>query len=184
MDEINQGDWGLRDGKDHVDAISFDLNSAPAVFFLDKNSPFVTLKYEKRDVGYYHEYTLMVGIMVGTATRKSGQAVFTFSADGKGTWKSNGNEQFGISFELPANFKVDANPESKGLLAKVFGAMDTKIKAMDNLSIAVPPFSLDLGAIDFFLTTNLLLPGQHIFKLRAVPDNLYFPRDILLQGDV
>jgi hypothetical protein len=40
---------------------------------------------------------------------------------------------------------------------------------------------IDLGAINFFLTTDLLLLGKHVFDPN-MPEVLYFPWDLMMQG--
>ncbi|PLN82659.1 hypothetical protein BDW42DRAFT_192863 [Aspergillus taichungensis] len=59
-----------------------------------------------------------------------------------------------------------------------------------NLSAPRPNIDLTMHALDYFLTTNVFLPGQHIFKAHSpVADaskskGLAFPRDLILTGDV
>lgn len=46
-----------------------------------------------------------------------------------------------------------------------------------------PTFDLKLFDIDFFMTTNLLLPNQHVIEFNAEP-GVRFPRDLYLVGHI
>lgn len=208
LGETNEGDPSTKAGNDHIDAVSFNMNANVCKFFIDKNSSYAYLQYAVEGVGYYHEDTdylrlgvwaipavrfTPIGFLAGAVSnggltgklRRDGKAKLTFKAKGSGSWKAAGNEELAVSFTLPANFTVDVDPDTSNFFSKTFlRAMDTKVGAMEKLSTAVPDVTVDLGSIQLFLTANLLLPGEHIFKLKSVPENLYMPHDVYLLGEI
>lgn len=57
------------------------------------------------------------------------------------------------------------------------------IKEMKDARPDLPSFSLALLDLDFFMTTNLLLPGQKVIELDNKPGSR-FPRDLYLVGQI
>lgn len=59
-----------------------------------------------------------------------------------------------------------------------------------NIDLDMPTMNMDLKGLDYFLTTNLLLPGAHLFIAddpsgkRGANFGLFMPRDVLLTGQV
>jgi hypothetical protein len=186
LDEINHGEPNSGEGKEHIDGVSFNMNTNNCKFFIDRSSSYAYLEYVVGGVSYYRtELTSSPDSPFSTPKRRDGKAKFMFRAKGDGAWRDAGEEGIAVSFTLPANFTVDVDPEARSGWVKFWsGVMDSRIKAMENLTTAVPDVTVDLGSIQLFLATSLLLPGEHIFKLKSVPDNLHMPHDIYLLGDI
>ncbi len=52
-----------------------------------------------------------------------------------------------------------------------------------------PDIDLNMDPLDYFLTTNLLLAGQHVFKSDDLDENssskgLAIPHELILTGDI
>ena len=57
------------------------------------------------------------------------------------------------------------------------------------LTVPGPDVNLKMDSLDYFLTTNLLYPGRHIFKAdnpasESTSKGLALPRDLILTGEV
>jgi hypothetical protein len=64
---------------------------------------------------------------------------------------------------------------------KVFGAVDW-IPNFAQVQPKLPSFDFQLFDIDFFLTTNLLLPNKKVIKFKTTP-GARMPRDLYLVGE-
>ncbi|RMJ15867.1 hypothetical protein CDV36_004490 [Fusarium kuroshium] len=94
MDKVDQG---TPLAKEQIDSITFDLDSAPAKFFLDKLNSHVILKYTIPGVGYFISDFPMSTSMFSTYTNsRRGRAAFTFTASGSASWRSGEHETLGF----------------------------------------------------------------------------------------
>jgi hypothetical protein len=116
-----------------------------------------------------------------------GKVDFKLTAQCTGNWTDDDNsEKVAIKFELPRGFKVEPkNHDDPNVFQKYFlGHIEGTLQGMDQISVPVPKLELDFGAISYFLATNLLFPGQHIYKSGKIPDELYVPHDMLILGTI
>ncbi|KAJ4246308.1 hypothetical protein NW762_013659 [Fusarium torreyae] len=176
------------DDGDKFNGLSFNLNSSPACFFLDKASSAVNLKYFVPNVGFTHYFWTVTGglVPVPIHAASEGSVDYTFTAKGEGKWSSDSATSVAASFSLSkSSFDCSTQTTKQEWYEKLFRIKtENMLAGMANLSVDVPAFSLDLGALNFFLVSNLLFPGKKVFSLGKIPDDLYIPRDMLLLGSI
>ncbi|EIT73596.1 hypothetical protein AO1008_04773 [Aspergillus oryzae 100-8] len=72
---------------------------------------------------------------------------------------------------------------------EAFGGASNKIpEPLQNLQVPSPNTKLEMNTLDYFLTTNLLYPGKHIFDADdpssgSTDKGLAFPHDLILTGE-
>ncbi|KAB8277167.1 hypothetical protein BDV30DRAFT_234968 [Aspergillus minisclerotigenes] len=73
---------------------------------------------------------------------------------------------------------------------EAFGGASSKIpEPLQNLQVPSPNTKLEMNTLDYFLTTNLLYPGKHIFNADdpssgSTDKGLAFPHDLILTGEI
>ncbi|KAH7885603.1 hypothetical protein F5I97DRAFT_1811064 [Phlebopus sp. FC_14] len=82
------------------------------------------------------------------------------------------------------DWKVTFEPEKRSAWEKFWEGPDTVPKWMKGLDVEVPDFDLQLGSVDFFLTTNLLFPGDKQVIDVDKKAGLHIPGDLYLVGTV
>ncbi|KAH7885595.1 hypothetical protein F5I97DRAFT_1811425 [Phlebopus sp. FC_14] len=82
------------------------------------------------------------------------------------------------------DWKVTFKPEDRGGWDKFWRGPDTVPKWMKGLDVEVPDFNLHLGSVDFFLTTNLLFPGDKQVIDVDKKTGLHIPADLYIVGTV
>ncbi|KAH7885601.1 hypothetical protein F5I97DRAFT_1887277 [Phlebopus sp. FC_14] len=82
------------------------------------------------------------------------------------------------------DWKVTFEPENRTAWEKFLQGPDTVPKWMEGLDVEVPDFDLQLGSVDFFLTTNLLFPGDKQVIDVDKKAGLHIPGDLYLVGTV
>jgi hypothetical protein len=174
---------------DHLDDFSFSMDTGVANFLLDRNESncVAKLKCEVNDITFRSFENRSHGSRVPTVVKveTEGKVNITLIAEGKGKWISNSDESFGIQFSMPPTFKTSYTPESTSLWEQLFKLrVDIVPQEVEKVGIQIPDIKIDFGALDLFLTTNILTPGKHVFRLRSIPENLYLPWDMMLLGDV
>lgn len=122
-------------------------------------------------------------------------ANITFSYGGHGTWTASADpvhhpNQLGVTWTLDPTLTLDIKPEAPTTWEKILGAKTEQVPAKyANLRPAAPALDLTLKPLDYFLTTNLLLPGQHVFHadapaFQSKTSGIAIPRDAILTGRV
>jgi len=192
---VTVADWNpdgtdnQREGNRHCDGFSFDMNSASLTFKINKTDSKFSINKSVRDVKFSRiRWKLSSGGDSGTYRNDDeGKTTFKLTADGSATWSNEGGgEKAALKFTLPSTFSVDTqNQDNPGLMSQLFaGAISGTLAGMNSISVSVPALSLDFGSIDYFLETNLLFPGKHVFKSGAIPGDLYIPHDLLITGSL
>ncbi|KAH7881761.1 hypothetical protein F5I97DRAFT_1818388 [Phlebopus sp. FC_14] len=82
------------------------------------------------------------------------------------------------------DWSVTFKPEDRGGWDKFWRGPDTVPKWMKGLDVEVPDFNLHLGSVDFFLTTNLLFPGDKQVIDVDKKTGLHIPADLYIVGTV
>ncbi|KAL6718462.1 hypothetical protein ACLMJK_004553 [Lecanora helva] len=94
-----------------------------------------------------------------------------------------------LQFSLPSKFEIKDKSSTEKILFwdKNNAQPPDQYKDID---ISLPPIDFNLRALDYFLTTNLVLPGAQLFIAdepsgKAGQDyGLFMPRDVILTGKV
>ena len=88
----------------------------------------------------------------------------TFSARGSGQWSNDSQNSNLIKMDLQwaGQFQVNIKPETVSVWDKIWGNTDDFPDGW-KISAPVPNVPLVSEQIAYFLTTNLLFPGQHVF---------------------
>ncbi|KAI1188267.1 hypothetical protein F5B17DRAFT_429684 [Nemania serpens] len=148
----------------------------------DSSSVTVTYKSDEKKVNWRQER-----FSPDFHSVKTGVVNLKFALDGVGWWKGGDRNQIHLVFRRDNDIKVDASaekppwwaPTGSGQLPEHY----EKLTMTLDLDIA-------MGSLDYFLTTNLLFPGQHVFIADSpTPDADYnhglgVPRDLILTGQV
>ncbi|GAD91548.1 predicted protein [Paecilomyces variotii No. 5] len=182
IDEVNHSDTGFGwHSTDHCDGMDFNANQDPVnIQFVDHGA---TVSYSRTQRLNYSSSYSSTGPH-GSTRGADGSADFTLSLQANGTW-SNPNRDLSnrllLSVSLPPTLTMTiSNVDGDG-----FGmAYPTPPSSLTNLQIKTPTASLDSVSLDYFLTTNLLFPGQHVFDADEAPESVWHPRDTLLTGKV
>lgn len=146
----------------------------------ESSSVAVTYKSDKKKVNWYQRTS-----GPNFHNLKQGVVDLEFALDGVGWWKGGGRNQIHLNFRRDNDIKVHATAAKppwwagSGQLPPHY----EKLTMTLDLDIA-------MGSLDYFLTTNLLFPGQHVFIADSpTPDADYnhglgVPRDMILTGQV
>ncbi|GKT82048.1 hypothetical protein ColTof4_14471 [Colletotrichum tofieldiae] len=131
----------------------------------------------------------------GVFSNEKGVCNITFTYTVEGQWTSGdptkSPNQLGFKFTFGNTLKTTATSDAASGWEKVFGKSDSVPEEYKNLAPTAPVLKIELKNLDYFLATNLLLPGQHIFHAHAPAagssdsnSGLASPRDVLLTGDI
>ncbi|KAH7885569.1 hypothetical protein F5I97DRAFT_1414257 [Phlebopus sp. FC_14] len=83
-----------------------------------------------------------------------------------------------------SDWSVTFKPEDRGGWDRFWRGPDTVPKWMEGLDVEVADFNLHLGSVDFFLTTNLLFPGDKQVIDVDKKTGLHIPADLYIVGTV
>ncbi|KAL1889078.1 hypothetical protein Sste5346_009143 [Sporothrix stenoceras] len=131
----------------------------------------------------------------GNTSDEYAVAHVTFHYGGHGAWTASSDpfdhpNLLGVVWSLDSELSLTIAPEKPTLWQSIAGHKTSDIPAKYvNLRPAAPALDLTLKPLDYFLTTNLLLPGQHVFHadpplLQSKMSGLAIPRDVILTGSV
>lgn len=143
-------------------------------------------------------WSLTYYAICSSPTPQYGAVTATISWKAKGHWEGGTTTQPNL---LRAVYAPDKNwtfkgedtiPDSiSGILRRIF---PQTVDVPDHYQQLQPPvigIDLKMNALDYFLTTNLLFPGKHVFRSHhpVVEDEkekkgLGVPRDLILTGDI
>lgn len=78
----------------------------------------------------------------------------------------------------------------RSLWETILGLRSEAPKHYTRLEVPSPKINMEMKALEYFLTTNLLFPGKHVFHAHALTaenkdkKGLAVPRDLILTGDI
>ncbi|GIJ92156.1 hypothetical protein Asppvi_011132 [Aspergillus pseudoviridinutans] len=182
IDKVDTSDSGFGWNSSHqCDGMDFNANQDPvSINFVDHGAT----------VSYSHTQRLSYGSSFtstgphGSTRGASGSADFTLSLQANGTWSNpnrDSSNRLLLSVPLPATLTMNTSNVS----GAAFGmAYPSPPSSLTNLQIKTPTASMDSVSLDYFLTTNLLFPDQHVFDANEAPGSIWHPRDTLLTGKV
>ncbi|KAL7937411.1 hypothetical protein V8C35DRAFT_292441 [Trichoderma chlorosporum] len=169
-------------------SFSFNMDASSATIRL--SSAGSTLAYEQtvKDVKFYKIHWTSAGPDAGVyQSNDEGKADFKLTAETSASWKNDGNdEKLSLSIEAPKSFESEAtNHDQPNLFQEIFmGHLKGILPGMNDIKITIPEVKIDFGAIDYFLTTNILLPGSHVFKPGKASEDVYIPHELLILGSI
>lgn len=166
-DSVTVDHFESRIPRQDFEFVTFDLCTAPFKFWIQKYYSNVQMEYKVSKVEYFEERLNQLS----TFDSRTGNV---FHIKGLANWTCQ-DDKLSLVFDVPASHKAQPDMDDKGAVQEYLRGKASQghlPKLMKNI---------DLGAINFFLTTNLLLPGKHVFKAN-VPDGLWFPWDLMMQG--
>lgn len=120
----------------------------------------------------------------------------SFSYNGTGQWRGSTDpvhhpNQLGMSWTLDSTLSTHITADKPDFWDTIGGKVGEIPGKYRDLKPSAPQLDLTLKPLDYFLTTNLLLPGQHTFHAdNPVPASanvqagIATPRDTILTGNV
>ncbi|UPK92978.1 hypothetical protein LCI18_003913 [Fusarium solani-melongenae] len=166
-DSITVDSFQSRRPGQELDFVTFDLCSAPFKFWIEKLGSNVQMEYKASKIENFEERFNPFDVF---DTRKGD----IFHVEGRGEWTYE-DDKLSLIFDVPASHKARPGMDDKGAVQEFL-----RQKASEG-RLPLLMRKIDLGAINLFLTTNLLLPGKHVFNPN-MPDGIYFPWDLMMQG--
>lgn len=143
------------------------------------------------------KWTFTTYIFRGGPTRwGEGTVLLTFTCKSLGKWYGGTDSQpnlIGLTFKSDQKWGVTAKADNgdRDWLQKLFN-VDAKVPGHYKvLEPPAPDIKVEMKGLDYFLTTNILFPGKHVFhahplteETRKLELGLAFPRDLILTGDI
>ncbi|KAK4140763.1 uncharacterized protein C8A04DRAFT_14673 [Dichotomopilus funicola] len=178
----------------HLDGFHFNLNSPKTKLDIaaanSTSTPPIKVSYASG--------TLNMGWSHSTPGREGhheyGSVDLDFTFTGTATWTRGPNpeqhpNQLGMSFSFASVLGVKVNPKNHTIWERMCGASDALPPHAKDIHPEAPKISIDMSPMDFFLTTNLLFPGEHIFHMddpgqTTELQGLMTPRDTILTGTI
>ncbi|KAF7168665.1 hypothetical protein CNMCM5623_001605 [Aspergillus felis] len=182
IDKEDNSDTGMGwKSSDHCDGMDFNANQDPVnINFVDHGA---TVSYSHTQRLSYSSSFTSSGPH-GSTRGTSGSADFTLSLEANGTWSNpnrDSSNRLLLSVSLPATLTMNTSNIKGGNFGMAFPQPPS---SLTNLQIKTPTASMDSVSLDYFLTTNLLFPDQHVFDANEAPGSIWHPRDTLLTGKV
>lgn len=171
--------------------LSFDMRATYTSFTFTKDGPHAL------DISYdsgvqtlsWVDYRLLSSAM----DMDDKKVRMRFKHAGKANWVEMNDKKrpnlLRLAFDMPDHFEVtDKDATGRRLIWDVDHAEIPQ--PYKDVSVPLAKMNFDLKGLDYFLTTNLVLPGTQMFIAdQTKPDaskthGLFFPRDVLLTGKV
>ncbi|KAF3040476.1 hypothetical protein E8E12_005074 [Didymella heteroderae] len=169
--------------------LSFDMHATDTEFTLTKDGPSaLEVKYDSgvQTLSWFRT-TITGGIPEDKKVR------LRFKHGGKANWVEVNNEKrpnlLKLSFDMPKQFEVTDKDATGKILFWDIDHVEIPEPYKD-VSVSLTEMDFDLRGLDYFLTTNLILPGAKMFIAdQTKPDDskthgLFVPRDVLLTGKI
>ncbi|KAE8155238.1 hypothetical protein BDV25DRAFT_134986 [Aspergillus avenaceus] len=158
------------------------------------NAATIAYKSGERTVNWSWSYSPFNGKSQGDA----GTAYLTYSWGARGKWTNTttGDHPNTISMEWDrdAHWTITGRAKEKDGFTKFAMAMsgnstDSTVPAdLTDSTVPGPNVNLTMNSLDYFLTTNLICPGKHMFKAHAIGKDdtkgLAVPHDLIITGDI
>ncbi|PKY03297.1 hypothetical protein P168DRAFT_305598 [Aspergillus campestris IBT 28561] len=128
------------------------------------------------------------------SVKGSGTVDLQFSWGAKGSWKDKSNSDhpnmLGFDWVGDGNWNIHLpKVDERSWLERAWKGRGSVPAEYKNLQVPSPNVNLEVKTLDYFLTTNLLYPGKHIFKADnpssdSTDKGLAFPHDLILTGQI
>lgn len=179
------------------DAIGFPTSSPPTTIkvapgIVNADTPAVEISFTSKVISaHWTDGILYHSTQPPSVT--SGTIKGTFSWGARGSW-SGGTEEhpnlLQFTFSKDSKWTNNTKGEQPGWLDKFLQGGTTEIpNFVGKAEPPQPKVNLEMKVLDYFLVTNLLFPGQHLFHAHTPASSdqktgLAVPRDFILTGDV
>lgn len=165
-----------------MDNVDFHMDDAAATmkfpYTIGANP---TTSWASNNMRLYWHYTT-AGNGYGGGTDEDGHVNIKYHLDITGAWTAT-DDEIDITWPMPKKFtQIDMKAESPGFWQYVCGGREAVPDLYANANPDVPGITLSFNPLNYFFTTNLILPGQHIFKADTPSTGLAVPRDLILTG--
>jgi hypothetical protein len=176
-------------------SVNFNMHDEDTVFNLGKQDAFrdIGLAYvsDTQNLGWYHYTALTLSASVPDQKKVS----VKFAHGGSAQWTDDRTpntktpNMLKLQFTLPAKFQT----KDKSVTEKILFWDKDNADAPDqykDIDISLPTLDFKLSGLDYFLTTNLILPGAQVFIAdepsgkKGANFGLFMPRDVILTGQV
>ena len=180
----------------HCDGVNFSPKAPktniavdPGIVTSDSTPVKISYKSDEQPISWKRIHRTGHGMYSEKGTVKT-----TFSWTSRGMWEGGTEEHpnmLQLRFTNDKNWQIETQTEDPDWWEKWFQGKsgDVPVRWKD-ITVPGPNVQLTLKALDYFMVTNLLFPGQHIFQAHSpVADSskstgLAAPRDIILTGDI
>ncbi|KAL2063763.1 hypothetical protein VTL71DRAFT_5568 [Oculimacula yallundae] len=175
--------------------VNFDMKDDDTIFQFGKKDGWshvdVSYMSGEQKLRWYRQHFQLAGV----SPPESKELRLKFGHGGTGSWSDDRTPATKTPNLLKLAFKLDDKFHTKDpkVTEKVFFWDVDDAEAPQhykNIEIGMPKIDFDMGGLDYFLTTNLLLPGAHLFIAddptgKKGPNfGLFMPRDVILTGEV
>jgi len=181
----------------YLEGCSFNVNSPSSTIainglLVNASKPPVTVSYASTTQAMsWSSQSVGVGHVPPIPNTGTADAVFNLGGTAQcATSSANHPNELSLSFTFDETFTVSVQAQSQSFWQEICGGQDTVPQEYLNLSPVAPSISLSLPPLDYYLTTNLILPGKYVFIADppvASSDNahgLASPRDTILTGQI
>ena len=124
----------------------------------------------------------------------SGTTNLEFTWTAKGSWKDLSDDshpnRLGLEWTKDTNWKINTAAQPRAWWQWFcHGNPNSVPEYFKNLQVPGPDVDLTMDSLDYFLTTNLLYPGKHVFQADtpssdSTAKGLALPRDLILTGTI
>lgn len=174
-----------------VDEIRFSPGDPETLITFDSNINAQSNKMEyssKQMHVHWSQETITPG--KGTIPER-GYVTFNFSWAANGSWKDKANpghpNLLGFDWISEKYWTIPVAEDDRDIIRKLFGPTAEFPDQYKHLQVHSPQVNLEMNTLDYFLTTNLLYPGKHIFdaddpSAETTKKGLALPYDLILTG--
>ncbi|KAJ9105057.1 hypothetical protein QFC19_003689 [Naganishia cerealis] len=158
------------------------MNDHPSDIIVDHTGLTLTFVYNQRiSIWEYHSG------WKGLTWKEEGKADVSCTITDSAAWTSSGATNV-LSLVFPGGPKLlntTCNPVDRSIWEKIASGDGPGVPdGWKYLKVTISPLSLNFGGLDYFLATNLLFPGEHVFNADPITTGLHIPRDTLITGNL
>lgn len=167
--------------------VSFNLSEYPLQFTLNPEFTGTNLTYTFEKSITDHKIHIADVTISGSSAETFVQDIYItikFAASGSGSWKvtpSAAGAPNQIELPLPnqTGMQITLTNEGRALFDLTHYSADLRNNVTN---VTVPTVKVEFGHLDYFLTTNLLFPGERVFY--AKEGGIATPRDTMIVGNI
>ncbi|MCJ1281789.1 hypothetical protein MMC26_001112 [Xylographa opegraphella] len=172
--------------------LNFNMHDKETTFHFGKpqSSSAVTVDY---DSGVVQTSWFLTSVSLGNSRVDSKTIRMRFTHGGSAAWQDGRLETnpnlLKLKFTMPTKFTVKDKDATGKFLFWDVEHVDLP-EPYKNVDVDLPTMNFDLKGLDYFLTTNLVLPGARLFiaddptSKSGDAHGLFVPRDTLLTGKI
>jgi hypothetical protein len=197
VEEVDVPAIPLGGGSIKVAGIKFSPSSPKASisFSSEINSQAHSIRYtsDEQHVDWEH-WTTKTSIGGEKRIEKEyGTTNLTFEWAATGSWKDKKTTDhpnlLGFEWKRDGYWTILTSAEDQSIWQRFLGGSTRIPPNLQNLKVSGPEVSLEMSPLDYFLTTNLLYPGEHMFKAddpssSSTDKGIALPHDLILTGEI